>query len=418
MTGVTTQGVGEMADRIFKHRAERAFVVLSLVASWGTQAASTCPVWWDPHSCPPCTTWWSGDTTLYPTQLAAAQAKVARDNWWANVLGLPLRTLIGCDGYTICTESNPPFGNVGFSVLCIPHAQPQQELTITLSGGREVEPSGDSTINTLPLIATVIDQDTNQPPANPVTVRISLKVDPSSGGHDHGNSSRPRGGIANVQTCPSDEVCWSNPTNNGAVVFNLNAPKASGTHTITATCDECSNTATKTADVKIPGLSAIPASQFYALLEANGDVIGAKTGWHTDNHNLAPAAASVLWRLAVSYRVEQRFKLRDPATGRFTVPPPVLHLNDASLPWGGVYDICARPAACPELGVITWLKPHGEHRRGTVIDVRANGGDGSIPASKKTSFMNFLIERGVPYLHEFVGTANEHFHLRLMGRRE
>jgi hypothetical protein len=202
------------------------------------------------------------------------------------------------------------------------------------------------------------------------------------------------------------------------VVFNFNAPEAAGTHTITAACDGCSNTATAKVDVKVDGLQQIPDSTFYGLTEADGSVIGAKSGWHTKNHYLTSTAASVLWGIAASYEIEQQFKLFDPVTKKYTKPPPVLHLNDASLPWGGVYDICVRPGACPDLGVVAWKKPHKEHRRGTVIDVRANGTDGSIPDADKRKFGNLLIDYGVPYLHEDVGTLNEHFHLRLMGKRE
>jgi hypothetical protein len=297
--------------------------------------------------------------------------------------------------------------------------EPPEKLIITLSGGIEVEPSKGSATNTLPFIATVIDQNTNQPPNRAITVDISLKVAPTSGGHDHGDNTRPRGGVANVGTCSSDATCWSETSlaNNGVVVFNFNAPEASGTHTIAATCEGCSNTATKKVDVKINGLNPIPDLPFYALIEANGDVIGARTGWHTDNHNLTHAAAAVLAKIAVNYRFSPKFYLRDPATNS-VILPPILHLNDASLPWGGVYDICARPDACAETGIVVWHKPHAEHRRGTVIDVRANDADGAIPKRNRAKFGDYLVKLGLPYLHESQGTSNEHFHIRLMGKKE
>ena len=273
--------------------------------------------------------------------------------------------------------------NTGY--ICV-----QNNLIITLSGGSAVEPSNGSTIKTLPFIATVIDQNTGQPTANPVPVHISLKVDPISGGHDHGNSTRPRGGIAEVQTCTSDAECWSNQTVNGAVVFNFNPTDVSGTHTITATCDGCSNTATANVDVKVDGLEQIPNSVFYTLTETNGRVIGAVTGNHTDNHYLTPTAASVIRQIAISYSTEQQFKLPDPITKMRTVAPPLLHLNDASLKWGGLFDICAISNACPSLGVIAWDTPHSEHRRGTVVDIRANAADGSIPPANKLKFMKLL----------------------------
>ena len=187
-------------------------------------------------------------------------------------------------------------------------------LTITLSGGTEVEPSKGSDIKTLPIIATVIDQSTKKPPTNQVKVHVSLTVDPKTGGHDHGDSTRPRGGIAEVETCATDSECWPGPQStgskgmtdgNGQVVFNFNAPEASGTHTISATCDGCSNTATKPVDVKVSDLWPIPGSVYYALTEdGSSKVIGSTTN-HTSNHYLTTAASMKLWRLAADFYNDQ-----------------------------------------------------------------------------------------------------------------
>ena len=98
---------------------------------------------------------------------------------------------------------------------------------------------------------------------------------------------------------------------------------------------------------------------------------------------------------------------------------PKLTLNDASLAWGGKFDIPA-----------TWERnprAHAEHRLGDNIDVRANSAPGAVPSNirdvvfrwlRKTSRPEdnippeFVIESVNP-LHEFIGTTNEHFHLRL-----
>lgn len=272
----------------------------------------------------------------------------------------------------------------------------------------------------LGLTVSVENQD-HQPPKNPVQVKISLKVDHKSGGHDHGDSTRPRGGI-NGKNCESDDTCATlsigGSDSSGSTSITFNARDASGEHTITATCDKCRNGPQEAkVKVKVEGLSPIPALPFYTLTEVNGNVIGAKSGWHTDNHNLTPAAATVLAKIAVNYRFHPKFYLRDPVTNAISFPP-VLHLNDASLPWGGVYDICARPNACTESGIVAWHQPHIEHRRGTTIDVRANTKNGTIPASNKAKFTDYLIKLGLPYLHEDPGTENEHFHIRLMKKKE
>jgi hypothetical protein len=277
--------------------------------------------------------------------------------------------------------------------------EPPEKLIITLSGGSEVEPSKGSEIKALPIIATVIDQSTNRPPANPVNINISVKVDPTSGGHDHGDNTRPRGGIATVNTCASDGTCWSNPTVNGAVVFNFNAPEASGTHTITATCDGCGNTATANVNVKVDGLELIPGSSFYTFV--------GKTDKHSDNHYLTSETAAVLWRIAVSYQVEQQFKLLDPVTRKPTVTPPVLHVNDASVKWGGKFDLSGR-----------WSGSHYEHRRGTVVDIRANALDTAIPVENFKKFQRLVKRYGAFALLEKPDINRRHFHLRLLNREE
>ena len=281
------------------------------------------------------------------------------------------------------------------------------KYTITLSGGTEVEPSNGSNKITLAITATVKDQSTGQKPATPVKVRISLKVDSKSGGHDHDDNTRPRGGIAEVETCPSDAECWPSPQStgegmtdgNGQVVFNFNAPEASGTHTITATCDGCGNPATKSVNVKVDGLELIPSATFYTFI--------GETDKHSGNHYLTPEAASILWRVAVAYQVEQQFKLQDPVTGKFTVNPPVLHINDASLEWGGLFDVYGK-----------WASPHVEHRRGTVVDIRANSLPTAIPAGNLKKFKRLATYYEADAFLETPSADLRHFHLRLLNRKE
>jgi hypothetical protein len=81
-------------------------------------------------------------------------------------------------------------------------------------------------------------------------------------------------------------------------------------------------------------------------------------------------------------------------------------LNDASLKWGGLFDKDG-----------DWVPDHVEHRRGTVVDVRANSSPGAIPAEDfddiKKMAKKLLIDP-----HFEGGSTNQHFHLRLFNRRE
>ncbi|MBU0622674.1 MAG: hypothetical protein KJ795_12615 [Gammaproteobacteria bacterium] len=276
-------------------------------------------------------------------------------------------------------------------------------LTITLTGNTEVEPSSNSSIKALPAIATVLDQNTGQPPTTPVTVKVSLKVDPTSGGHDHGDSTRPRGDI-NGTKCETDDTCVTlsvgGPESSGSASVTFNAPEASGTHTITATCDGCSNTASKAVDVKVAGLATISDSVYYALIEDGSTTVIGTTEEHASNHYIASAAQLKLWELGEDF---YSFQIRN------SVPTPtLLHLNDASLKWGGKFDIKGR-----------WRGDHQEHMRGTVIDVRANSSPGAIPPGLFEHYIDIAANLGIDAHLEYIGhPVKQHFHMRLLNRRE
>lgn len=309
-------------------------------------------------------------------------------------------TAFGCPTPTVYPEIPylAEFGDTGENMCW--RTVPDITLSITLSGGGEVEPSNGSTINTLPFIATVIDQNTGQPTTNPVNVHISLKVDPTSGGHDHGDNTRLRGGIAGVKTCTSDAECWSNQTVNGAVVFNFNPTDTSGTHTITATCDGCTNTATANVDVKVEGLWPISGSVYYALTEDGSSKVIGSTTEHSSNHYVIGEAQQQLWRLAQAF---YEYQLQNGVAS-----PTLLHLNDASLKWGGLFDKDG-----------DWDTPHKEHRRGSVIDIRANSSPGAIPRGLTDTYIDIATRFGIdPHLEYDSDPVLRHFHTRLLNRKE
>jgi hypothetical protein len=65
------------------------------------------------------------------------------------------------------------------------------------------------------------------------------------------------------------------------------------------------------------------------------------------------------------------------------------------------------------------VKPHKGHRRGTVVDVRANGTTGSIPIIRLAKFMEMLDgEEGIDYIYEDQVIGNEHFHIEFSGHQE
>lgn len=238
---------------------------------------------------------------------------------------------------------------------------------------------------------TVTNQDGSQPSTS-VPVSVKVEVDATSGGHDgiH-SSSRPKGTVS--------------PTT-GANSFNVSfaSTQVSGTHTITATCDLCTNNPqTAKVEVKVDGLHAITAKPWiYAFVGGESDKA------HHDNHYLTDNAFKQLAVLAINYH--------------FLYPnDPLLHLNDASLVWGGKFDILGK-----------WTGEHYEHDRGTVIDIRANTINeknnstpgSSIPERLFTDFENMAGKMGAdaqlhcsstrdPAIDNCANDDNRHYHVIL-----
>jgi len=267
-------------------------------------------------------------------------------------------------------SGEPPYIQDSNGQTC---SRPDQETyTLTLTPNKpSIDPSGttagdDNSSATLTI--SVIDQSTQQGPTKPVQVKL-VAHKPTDGGHDHDDPSRPRGGL-NGTECTTDEPCVTLTFNDGIATQTVNykAPIVSGKHSFSATCDKCGNSPqTANLEVKVDGLIQIPDAIIrYAQFDSDG-AIGAKPSTHEHNHYLTPASIIKLNKLADVYaEVNPGFRL---------------FLNDASLEWGGLFD----------LGTTRWKKPHKTHRRGKSLDIRAAsaaGRKGEVPANKFIKFIN------------------------------
>lgn len=268
------------------------------------------------------------------------------------------------------------------SGICTRPAQVNFKITLSPATAT-IEPS-----KTYSFTATVTNQD-GSAPSQPVPVSVKVEIDPIRGGHDHAETVavRPKGNVS--------------PGSGSTVLnFTFTAEAVSGTHTITAMCDQCVNkTATATVNVKVSGLDTLKASSVYFLV---GGEPGKK---HSDNHYLSAEAKGKLEKIVDEYN--QAYP-----------KGPLLRLNDASLVWGGKFDILGN-----------WVGEHAEHRRGVVIDIRANLDATAIPEIRFFDFEDIAADNGAEAeLHcskEFskyiVGCIsdsgnNRHFHVRLLGK--
>jgi len=289
-------------------------------------------------------------------------------------------------------------------------------LTITLSGDtNSTEPwhkkrDPDHLKANLPYKAIVKDQN-GQPKTN-FGVTITTDVNPDSGGHIHTNA-RPKGKLVDrvgtaVKTKDGKVSIPGKTDGSGVFEFTFGAEEASGTHTLTAKCDSgCQAPASTTVNVKVDGLEQIPSgASFYTLIDTDGTVIGATSDKHKANHYLTSEAATILLNMASSYHAEIKYWTK-PSNGKKSVPPLPLYLNDASLAWGGVFDING-----------DWKVDHIEHRRGAVIDIRANSKPGSIPSGNFEKFIKLAKYYGAHAKIHSPVSDNQHFHARLLNREE
>lgn len=226
-------------------------------------------------------------------------------------------------------------------------------------------------------------------PVPGVALSFSVEVTPNSGGHEHHDGARPKGSLSKLS---------STTDANGEVQVTFKAPEIAGIHTIKATCATCSNSpVTKEIQVKVPDLLPISPNPprntdgtfVYALTSVDKTHQG-NGRYHVNQYYLTEQSQINLQSMIAAFAAE----------GWGTVA-----LNDASLYWGGRYDISAN-----------WAGSHKGHREGREIDISFSRAGNPISASKQSDFYDkFCKNKKVSFpfsvLHHYV--KNPHFHVYL-----
>ena len=271
----------------------------------------------------------------------------------------------------------------------------------------KIEPgneNGPPIASTIHLVAQVYDQNGN--PASNVDLELKLTSVPDSGGHFHGDNGvmertgKLSSGESGTRVTDSGKALAGNTGSDG-LRFTYSAPEVSGDIKITARCTDgktCTQEGPDTVWVGVKDLDALTSHDYYALI--------GQTDSHPVNHYLTFDARQKVTTLAFLYK-------------EYFPKNSVLHLNDASLERGGLFDVKADSGK-------PWRPPHSEHRRGTVIDIRANLEAGAIPPSSWPMFESLAADLGAEAkLERFYDSAtgqevvnNRHYHVRLAGRRE
>lgn len=258
--------------------------------------------------------------------------------------------------------------------------------TISVSGLGETRPAGTGGTSTIELIAKVTHGGS---PKAGVAVSFSQEVTPNSGGHEHHDANRPKGSLSGTQGVTDA---------NGEVRLTFTAPEVAGIHTVKATCSSCSNSpASREIQVKVPDLVPISpdpprngdGSYVYALTSVD-KIHEGNARYHRGQYWLTLNALSNLQELVLSFARQ----------GWGTVA-----LNDASMYWGGRYDIKG-----------DWSGSHKGHRVGKEIDISFVRARNPISPSKQNDFYDKFCkdkaaEAAFSILHHFV--KQPHFHVYL-----
>ena len=252
-------------------------------------------------------------------------------------------------------------------------------------------PAGTGGKSTLELKATVTE---NGSPKKDVAVTFKVDVVPMTGGHGHHDANRPKG-----------EVTPSGKTDvNGEIKLMFQASEVAGSHTITATCNDCSNkTVNKNVDVRVPNLQPLsPNPQqnsdgkyLYALTAKDPTHVGTSGGRQRGEYYLTAPAEENLYSLVKSFAAEDW---------------GIVAFNDASLVWGGLYDIDN-----------DWMESHQGHRVGEEIDISFTRANNPISIEKrKRVYKTFCDAKkaSVPFrILYHIGGKGPHYHVYLLGRK-
>lgn len=238
--------------------------------------------------------------------------------------------------------------------------------------------------HTASLLARVYDKN-NQLVPN-VGVRLTLEAKKGSGGHHHGDDTVP----ARTGTMNGQQVLTGN-TGPGGLQFSYKAPGVSGDYKITATCTDgknCKQEGPDTVWVGVKKLQPLQTDSSYVLISPNADQ------HHPNNHYVTEATQEKIQGLAADYHIS-------------FPSDPLLHLNDASLVRGGLFDLTANWSDQP--------RGHKTHRFGTDIDVRANEfyhePNESIPVNNYVDLMAIVRKHRCDAQIHSGATSNEHIHL-------
>ena len=299
------------------------------------------------------------------------------------------------------------------------HIKNSIELSLTATSQTPPDPrpkgaEGKDGKSTLDLIAKVTEGGS---PKAGVVVGFGIAAEPKSGGHAHGNLGsiqRPKGKLSLSTDANGVSITSSTTDANGEIKLRFTADQPAGLHAIVADCTPagCAATATQVVKVKVPDLIHIPPDYGstpprYVLI-GNYKPVGGATEQinHNDTHFLTEQSWANLKDLIKTFA-----RLGWGQVG----------VNDASLEWGGMFDIEGRwlePVWRQKLGKST-SGGHAEHREGEQVDLSFVRPASVSDALRQAAYDEICEAQGaeLPKIlwHKNDGYA-PHFHVYLTGK--
>lgn len=269
------------------------------------------------------------------------------------------------------------------------------QLQITLTGQTETRPAGTGGIATVEITAKVTSGGQPKPG---IAVGFSVAVQAQTGGHAHGDGGtlpRPKGNL--------DKTSGITDTN-GEIKLRFTAPAPSGIHVVTAKCAPagCASEATHQVTVRVPDLMPIPAD---SQTPARYVLVG-QLPQHPSSHFVTQAGWGVLNQLIRTFA-----RLGWGQVG----------INDASLQWGGMFDIEGKWLERYMNNRGKWVTGgHAEHRNGEQVDISFARPASVSMALRKKAFDEVCTNDRTPLSpdilwHQTDGYA-PHFHIYLTGK--
>lgn len=334
-------------------------------------------------------------------------AKITIDNYWSEIKGHnPGKSSCCLSSYRVDVDYPDPLNtDVSIGVYFLSCKKLDEEYTIRLSTDKD-EVEDENTItsvepkhNTRPkkneaeLLAQVYDKNGEKVPN--VKVKLELSSIEDTGGHiEEHHTKRPN----NQKGKLVNKVTGANSSNDGILqgttdsvgfsrfAFRFEAPEVAGDYKIVASCIDriCTQVGPDLVWVGIKNLDALFTSDYYNLI--------GRTDPHPDNHYMTFNARVKVSSLAFLYN-------------DIFPDDPVLHLNDASLERGGLFDLASNWTIIPG---------HETHRFGNIIDIRFNpqvNPDSAIPLNNRFEFFDLVSQVGGRAEIHSPNTDNQHFHV-------